>query len=127
MIYLTIKRNTHIINGLFFRLKKKHEDSNMCCLSEKNFNQKVTSVLKVNGQKTKLHDNTNKKKSEVAIYIIKVYFRIKNTPEIFKISFHDEKEYNSLRGYDNPTLYVPNSKGLKYMSQYNRIFLCEEK
>lgn len=99
----------------------------MCCLSEKNFNQKVTSVLKVNGQKTKLHDNTNKKKSEVAIYIIKVYFRIKNTPEIFKISFHDEKEYNSLRGYDNPTLYVPNSKGLKYMLQYNRIFLCEEK
>ena len=75
MIYLTIKRNTLIVNGLFFRLKKKHEDSNMCCLSENNFNQKVTSVLKVNGQKMKLHDNTNKKKSGVAISIIKVYFR----------------------------------------------------
>lgn len=84
MIYLTIKRNTLIVNGLFFRLKKKHEDSYMCCLSESNFNQKATNVLKVKGQKTIAHDNINKKKSGVAIYIIKVYFRIKNSTRNLK-------------------------------------------
>lgn len=43
------------------------------------------------------------------------------------MSFQDDKQYNSLRGHNNLTLYVPNNKVLKHMSQYNRTFLCEEK